>query len=53
VEGLCRTYGDLPPGHPVVLFGSTGHIEIAVNAGNAAEKRRLAKKLAIEVSLDE
>jgi S-adenosylmethionine hydrolase len=36
VEGLSRTYGDSPVGQLVALIGSSGHLEIAVNQGNAA-----------------
>jgi S-adenosylmethionine hydrolase len=36
IHGLCRTYGDRPPGTLVALAGSTGWIEIAVVNGDAA-----------------
>lgn len=32
-----RTYADLPPGTPVVLFGSQGFLELALVNGNLAE----------------
>ena len=32
------TYGDVAPGEPLALIGSTQMLEIAVNSGNAAEK---------------
>lgn len=34
---LHRTYGDVPRGQPLALIGSSGLLEIAVHAGNAAE----------------
>lgn len=34
---LCRTYGEVPVGSMLILFGGTGFLEIAVNMGNAAE----------------
>lgn len=34
---LSETYGAVPEGDPLLLFGSTGYLEIAVNQGNAAE----------------
>jgi hypothetical protein len=37
LEGLHATYGEVARGEPLLLFGSTGFLEIAVNAGNAAE----------------
>jgi len=33
---INRTYQEVPIGEIVVLFGSTGHLEIAINQGNAA-----------------
>lgn len=33
---LCRTYGDVPSGKPLALFGSSGRLEVAVNKGSAA-----------------
>ncbi|MEX0718115.1 MAG: SAM-dependent chlorinase/fluorinase [Planctomycetaceae bacterium] len=35
LSGLCRTYGDVPPGEPLALVGSHGFVEIAVNQGDA------------------
>ncbi|GBC92274.1 Adenosyl-chloride synthase [bacterium HR15] len=34
---LKRTFGDVNEGEPVAYFGSSGHLEIAVNADSAAE----------------
>ncbi len=34
---VSRTYGDVPKGAPVALFGSFEMLEIAVREGNAAE----------------
>lgn len=34
---ICRTYGDVPHGQPLVLFGSSERLEVAVNGGNAAQ----------------
>jgi len=36
LAGPARTYQDVPPGQPLVLFGSSGHLEIAVNRGSAS-----------------
>ncbi|SMC22455.1 hypothetical protein SAMN02746041_01469 [Desulfacinum hydrothermale DSM 13146] len=33
---FASTYDELPPGHPLALMGSSGHLEISVNQGNAA-----------------
>ena len=40
---LRRTYGDVPPGAPVALVGSTGLIEIAVRDGSAARGLNLTR----------
>jgi S-adenosylmethionine hydrolase len=36
LKGLARTYADEQSGCPLVLFGSSGRLEIAVRDGNAA-----------------
>lgn len=49
MRGLHRTYAEVNPGMPVVLVGSTGHIEIAVNGGNAHAALRLGPGDAVTV----
>jgi len=39
---LAKTYGDVPPGEPLALYGSGGRLEIAVNQGHAARQFGLA-----------
>jgi S-adenosylmethionine hydrolase len=34
---LCKAYGETEPQEPLVLIGSQGFLEIAINQGNAAE----------------
>ena len=36
IKGINRSYQEVPIGEIVALFGSTGHLEIAINQGNAA-----------------
>jgi S-adenosylmethionine hydrolase len=36
VNGINKSYQEAPIGEIVTLFGSTGHLEIAINQGNAA-----------------
>jgi S-adenosylmethionine hydrolase len=43
VARLVATYDEAPDGHPVALFGSTDHLEIAVRAGSAAERLGLSR----------
>jgi hypothetical protein len=40
---LRRTYGDVPPGTPVAIIGSSGLIEVAVRDGNAARQLSLTR----------
>jgi S-adenosyl-L-methionine hydrolase (adenosine-forming) len=44
-----RTYSDVAPGQPVALIGSTSFLEIAVNAGHAAQTLGLKLGDPIEV----
>jgi S-adenosylmethionine hydrolase len=37
LTGLFRTYVDGPVGIPMCLIGSSGHLELAVRNGNAAQ----------------
>ena len=37
ISGLVETYAQVPPGSAAALIGSGGHLEIAVNRGNASE----------------
>jgi S-adenosylmethionine hydrolase len=46
---LKKFYQEVPPGQPLALVGSTGFVEIAVNAGNAA--KQLGIKLGDPVEL--
>jgi S-adenosylmethionine hydrolase len=36
LPGINHSYQEVPIGEIVALFGSTGHLEIAINQGNAA-----------------
>lgn len=41
LPGILRTYGDVPPGTLLALFGSSGHLEIAVAMDSAARTLEL------------
>ena len=43
------TYGAVPAGEPLLLFGSSGFLEIAVNAGNAADLLDIHKGTPVNV----
>ncbi|HTL00680.1 MAG TPA: SAM-dependent chlorinase/fluorinase [Vicinamibacterales bacterium] len=40
---VVATYAEAPDGEPCALFGSTDHLEIAVNAASAAERLALTR----------
>lgn len=42
LEGLHRTYSEVPKGKPLLVFGSSGFLEVAMNQGNLAAKWRLS-----------
>lgn len=41
LPAIHRTYGDVPPGTLMALFGSTGHLEIAMSMDSAAQALQL------------
>jgi len=47
------TYGDVPEGDPLLLFGSTGYLEIGVNGGNAAELLDIRKGDSVELVFED
>ncbi len=46
IEGLASTYADAPAGAVCALFGSTEHLEVAVNGGSAAAALGLGRGIA-------
>jgi S-adenosylmethionine hydrolase len=49
IRRFGRTYADAPPGHALALLGSSNHLEIAVNQGNAAERFSATRGQSVEV----
>jgi len=49
--GVHRTYAEAPPCSPLVLFGSSGYLEIAVNGANASAALGLNKGDQVVVEL--
>jgi S-adenosylmethionine hydrolase len=41
-EQIQHTYGEVNPGDSLTLIGSSKHLEIAINQGNAAQQLRIA-----------
>jgi hypothetical protein len=53
LEELHPTYGAVPEGDPLLLFGSTDYLEIAANGGNAAELLDIRKGDSIKLVFEE
>ena len=49
IEGIVQTYGDAAKGELIVLFGSTDHLEIAVNSGRADHRLNLGESKRLPV----
>ncbi len=49
VAALVATYAEMPAGAVCALFGSTNHLEIAIDRGSAAERLALARGAIVEV----
>lgn len=49
VSRMVATYADAEPGAPCVLVGSSEHLEIAVNGGNAAEALGVGRGATVRV----
>ncbi|MBI3048767.1 MAG: SAM-dependent chlorinase/fluorinase [Acidobacteria bacterium] len=50
VDKVVATYADAAPGSLCALFGSSEHLEIAVNGGSAAERLSLARGARITIA---
>jgi S-adenosylmethionine hydrolase len=50
---IHRTYGDVPPGTPTALVGSSGQLEIGINQGCAAQVLAVSTGDAVTLFLDE
>ena len=51
IARIVATYAEAPAGELCALFGSTDHLEIAVNAGDAAQGLGLARGARVQVRL--
>jgi S-adenosylmethionine hydrolase len=52
IRGIVPTYGSVPSGHTLALFGSHGGLEIAVRDGNAARAWDITRGSIVELSED-
>ncbi|HEY5564441.1 MAG TPA: SAM-dependent chlorinase/fluorinase [Rhodothermia bacterium] len=53
LEGLCSTYDEAIAGEPILLFGSSGYLEVAINRGNAARLLSIRKGDPINIVFSE
>lgn len=53
LDTIHSTYGDVSGEDPLLLFGSTGYLEVAVNGGNAAELLDIRKGDSIKIAFPE
>ena len=51
IPRIVATYAEAPPGELCALFGSTDHLEVAINAGDAAAALALGRGAAATVRL--
>ena len=49
IAGVVATYADIRPGEVCALFGSTDHLELAVNGGSAAAALGAARGAVVEI----
>ena len=49
VERLVATYAEAPAGAVCALFGSTDHLEIALNGGSAAQSLGLGRGAGVRI----
>ncbi len=49
LDPVATVFRDVPEGHPVAYFGSSGRLELAVNCGNAAQEYGMARGTVVEV----
>jgi len=50
VGRLVATYADIHPGEVCALFGSTEHLELAANAGSAADRLKLVRGAPVHIT---
>jgi len=52
LEQVRSTYGDVAEEEPLLLFGSSGLLEVSINGGNAAERLDIRKGDSIKLEFD-
>ena len=51
IEVLVRHYAEASPGEPVVVVGSSGYLEVAINQGSAAKQLGCVTGTAVELTI--
>ncbi len=52
IDKLSTSYQDGRPGEPVALFGSSGHLEVAVNGGSASKSLNCSRGDGVTVAFE-
>lgn len=52
IEGLCEKYSDVDEGEMLLLIGSSGYLEIAVNLGRACDRLSLDPESIVGVEIE-
>ncbi|MBW8712491.1 MAG: SAM-dependent chlorinase/fluorinase, partial [Acidobacteria bacterium] len=52
IARVVATYSDIRAGEVCALFGSTEHLEFAVNGGSAADTLSITKGAKVEITRD-
>jgi S-adenosylmethionine hydrolase len=53
LEGLASTYDEAAAGQPILVFGSSGYLEVAINRGNASQLLSIRKGDPINIVFSE
>lgn len=53
IHTISKSYKDVEPGEMLALFGSSGHLEIAINQGNASGLLGLKLKESVRIDFEE
>jgi S-adenosylmethionine hydrolase len=49
IDRVVGTYAEVPAGEMGALFGSTDHLEVAVNGGSAAQRLGLSRGASVRI----
>ncbi len=50
VRNICTSYAEAQGNFPIVILGSTGHLEISMNRGSASDNLKISRGTEVEVT---